>query len=124
MGYCDDPFCRQQRGGRTHSCRGSSVVSCSGTGPSTAATPRTVQVCSDQHSESNGCKVTQHFSCREGWGGAQCYFSGTTYDGCFSLEELCVFPTLLSTRFAPVGHSDDSRGSSDSRTRRSLQVFG
>lgn len=78
-GECDDPFCRQQRGGRTHFCQGSSVVSCSGTGPNTAATPRTVESCSDRTSDEYGCKVTHHYSCSED-GGAHCYWSGDTRD--------------------------------------------
>jgi len=83
-GWCDDPFCRQQGGGRHLFCRGSAVVSCSSTGPSTGATPRVVQTCSDQTSNVNNCEIKQHFSCSENWGGAQCVYSGTTYsgDGC------------------------------------------
>merc|ERR1712061_542209 len=80
-GWCDDPFCRQQRGGRRLFCRGKAVVSCQGTGPNTAATPRTVEVCSDRVSNVNKCKITEHWSCGEGWGGAQCHRSGTTYEG-------------------------------------------
>jgi len=81
-GECDDPFCRQQHGRRSHYCHNNAVVSCAGTGPRTPATPRTVEVCSNRVSDLQGCKVIQHFSCAETWGGASCQFSGTTYEGC------------------------------------------
>merc|ERR1712151_1070851 len=80
-GECDDPFCRQQSGRRSHFCENNAVVSCSGTGPQTDATPRVVEACQDRTSDNNGCKVTQHFTCAEVFGGAQCQFSGTTFDG-------------------------------------------
>merc|ERR1719337_49455 len=66
-GECDDPFCRQQSGPPRHFCHGSAVVSCSGTGPSTAATPHTVQYCSDRQSNQNGHKVTEHYTCQESY---------------------------------------------------------
>lgn len=80
-GECDDPFCRQQSGRRSHYCRNNAVVDCSGTGSHTGATPRVVQVCSDRTSERDGCKVTHHFSCAESSGRAECQFSGSTSDG-------------------------------------------
>mmetsp|Transcript_78022 Transcript_78022/g.137486 ORF Transcript_78022/g.137486 Transcript_78022/m.137486 type:complete len:205 (-) Transcript_78022:197-811(-) len=79
-GECDDPFCRQQSGPPRQLCHGSAVVSCSGTGPSTAATPHMVQYCSDRQSNQNGHKVTEHYTCQESYGYAQCVFSGTSYN--------------------------------------------
>lgn len=79
-GECDDPFCRQQSGPPRYFCEGNTVVSCSGTGPHSAATPRAIQYCSDRQTNQGGCTATEHYTCQASYGQAQCVYSGTTYN--------------------------------------------
>lgn len=75
--YCDDPFCRNggaYRGPGKY-CHKGSIVLCTGD-----AAPRVIDSCPDRtHTDWNGCRLTEHFTCKEG-GQPYCSPRGTDVD--------------------------------------------